>query len=128
MGSILLGWFPAALSILRIYTLRILRSMARMSSPQFETVSDFIESVGRARFESALGHPTQVVSRAIKENVMPAHWYFECRDWCREINVEVPEHLFRRSRRSPGERHQQNAKRKPRLQVPHSGNARKRAS
>lgn len=70
-----------------------------MASKRYKTVHDFIKGVGRDRFEKELGHTTQVVSRAITADVMPAHWYFDCRDWCREIGEEVPEHLFRRTHR-----------------------------
>ncbi len=64
---------------------------------RFPTVSDFLEEVGRQRFEAACGHGKQVVSRAIKKNLMPAHWYFDTRDFCEELSIPVPEHLFRQS-------------------------------
>jgi hypothetical protein len=76
---------------------------------RFDTVSEFLEHVGRSAFEKNLGHKTQVVTRAISKNEFPAHWYFGCRDWCREIGVDVPEHLFRQAKR-PTKLDQQDAK------------------
>lgn len=89
----------AALSNLRIYKLRVLRSSIAPMARRFVTVLDFVTFVGRARFERELGHSQQVISRAVSTNRMPAHWYFACRDWCREMGITVPEHLFRQCQR-----------------------------
>ncbi|WP_156127901.1 hypothetical protein [Pseudooceanicola atlanticus] len=62
-----------------------------------DTVASFLDRVGRSNFERNLGHSTQVVSRALAKNQFPAHWFFSCRDWCAEIGIEVPEHLFRQN-------------------------------
>lgn len=68
-----------------------------------KTVSDMIDTIGRGTFADRTGHGQQVISRAIRENVMPAAWYVDVRDLCAEMGVEVPEHLFRWSckRKSP---------------------------
>ena len=64
---------------------------------EFKTVSDFIDRITRARFEGALHHKTQVVTRAISDNRMPAHWFFERSDLCAEVGAAVPERLLRQS-------------------------------
>jgi hypothetical protein len=58
-------------------------------------VSDFIYSIGRAEFERSVGVMSQVVSRAIKENGIPCHWFINVRNLCDRIGVECPEHLFK---------------------------------
>ena len=73
----------------------------------------FLESVGRRRFEEAIGVSTQVVTRAIKENVMPAHWFLDVRDWCVANKFDVPEHLFRWE---PKSRSKQNVNSHPDIQ------------
>jgi hypothetical protein len=80
-----------------------------MAKQTNETVKDFIARVGRKDFEKALGHKTQVVTRAIADGVMPAHWFFACRDWCSENGIEVPEYLFRQSHTPKPGRIKQNA-------------------
>lgn len=70
-------------------------------SPTYKTVRDFIEAVGRSNFQDSLGHSTQVITRAIADDTMPAHWYVPVRDWCAEIGIVAPEHLFKWSRKPP---------------------------
>lgn len=67
----------------------------------YQTVAEFIEAVGRSTFETDLGHSSQVVSRAIVGNVMPAHWYMDIKDACSAWGVACPDHLFKWSRSSP---------------------------
>ena len=80
--------------------------MGHDRSPDVEA---FIKLVGRSRFEEALGLPTQVITRAIKANVMPAHWYFGARDLGDSLDVEVPEHLFRQTHKRPRPSNKQSA-------------------
>lgn len=65
------------------------------------TVAGFIDHVGRQKFEAELGHTPQVVTRAIRKNTMPAHWFRDVRDWCVANGFSCPEHLFQWSRPSP---------------------------
>lgn len=59
------------------------------------TFKEFLEQVGRSRFEKAINAPTQSVSRALGDGLMPAHWFRDVRDWCVANQIDVPEHLFR---------------------------------
>lgn len=61
----------------------------------FPNVKDFIDFVGRRKFQDSLGHTPQVVSRAIKNSEMPAHWYIGVRRLCNDLGVFTPEHLFK---------------------------------
>ncbi|WP_083601335.1 hypothetical protein [Wenxinia saemankumensis] len=67
-----------------------------MSADTDITVQSFLQDVGRKEFETELGVTTQVVSRAVKSNIMPAHWFFAVREFCSARSRTVPEHLFRR--------------------------------
>jgi phenylpyruvate tautomerase PptA (4-oxalocrotonate tautomerase family) len=68
---------------------------------QINSVKELIEHVGRDAFTKDLGHTPQVVSRAIIEDVMPAHWYVGVRDLCAGRGFTVPESLFKWGRKSP---------------------------
>ena len=70
--------------------LRDMRSFARM-----DTVSEFIETVGRQGFADQTGFAQQSISRAISENVMPARWYLAVRAICVARDIAVPDQLFR---------------------------------
>lgn len=86
----------SALSILRIYKLSKMRRLEVMVHNQaIPTVKALVKTIGRDRFQSALGHKPQVVSRAMAEGVMPAHWYWGVRDLCNAVGVVTPEHLFK---------------------------------
>ena len=67
-----------------------MRSLARMN-----TVSAFIETLGRQGFAEQTGFAQQSISRAISENVMPARWYLAVRAICLERDIAVPDQLFR---------------------------------
>ncbi len=60
-----------------------------------QTVTEFIEGVGRERFTAETGFAPQVISRAIVDNIMPAGWYLAVRSICERDKIGVPEHLFR---------------------------------
>ena len=60
-----------------------------------ETVADLFTALGRDRIRNELGHGQQVLSRAVSDNVMPAHWFFGLRDLCDRQGIACPEHLFR---------------------------------
>ena len=86
----------AALSNLRIYKLRnmrILRDMIDDEKPQ--TVAEFLETAGRISFQNETGFSVQLVTRAKRVGVFPAHWFWKVRDFCELRGVEVPEHLFK---------------------------------
>ena len=70
--------------------LRKMRSIARM-----DTVSAFIETLGRQGFADQTGFAQQSISRAISENVMPARWYLAVRAICVARDIAVPDRLFR---------------------------------
>ncbi|MDE4303995.1 hypothetical protein PXK30_03610 [Phaeobacter gallaeciensis] len=59
------------------------------------TLKDFLEKVDRQRFQEATGFSAQLVSRAKKEGVFPAHWFWKVRKFCADNGAQVPEHLFR---------------------------------
>lgn len=63
-----------------------------------QTVTELFATLGRDRIRRECGHGHQVLTRAVAENVMPAHWYFDIRHLCAESGIECPEHLFRRNR------------------------------
>ena len=65
--------------------LRKMRSMALM-----DTVSAFIETLGRQGFADQTGFAQQSISRAISENVMPARWYLAVRAICVARDIAVP--------------------------------------
>lgn len=65
------------------------------TNTKFDTVGQFIQFVGRKRFEAELGVKTQVVTRAIRDDLMPARWFLSVRGLCNELGVMTPEHLFR---------------------------------
>ena len=70
--------------------LRVMRSFARM-----DTVSEFIETLGRQGFAEQTGFAQQSISRAISENLMPARWYLAVRGICLARGIAVPDQLFR---------------------------------
>lgn len=59
------------------------------------TLPDFLAIVGRQRFQDEIGKSTQLMTRAIDDGMMPAHWFRDVRDWCVRNQIDVPEHLFR---------------------------------
>lgn len=61
----------------------------------FPTVADFIAQADREAFVGETGFAQQSVSRAIAENLMPASWYRDVRNFCAARDLPVPEHLFR---------------------------------
>ena len=66
-----------------------------MTKPlSFHTVEEFIAHVGRDNFQFMLGYSTQLVTRAIKTNVMPARWFLRVGKLCNVLKIEMPEHLF----------------------------------
>ena len=69
-----------------------------------QTVSEIIAQIGRADVVRGVPAPESSVSRAIKDNLMPAHWYPSMRALGSTKGVSVPLELFRWSdkRRSPG--------------------------
>lgn len=77
-----------------------------------KSVRDLLKKVGREDFLTALGHSTQVVTRAVAENKMPAHWYVGVRALCEQKGVEVSEDLFRWSRKPPSPTQNANAQKK----------------
>lgn len=86
-----------------------------VKAPSKISVREFIASVGREEFQADLGHTTQVVTRAIADGKMPAHWYVEVRDWAKARGHSAPEYLFKWSRKSP-DPSTQNANSGPRVQ------------
>ncbi len=60
-----------------------------------DTVSEFIETIGRQGFAEQTGFAQQSISRAISQNVMPARWYQAVRGLCLLRDIAVPDHLFR---------------------------------
>lgn len=70
------------------------------------TFSEFLNQVGRKRFQDAIDVSTQLVTRALNDELMPAHWFLKVRDWCVSNQIDVPEHLFRWE---PKSRNKQNA-------------------
>jgi len=72
---------------------------------KFETVREFVEFLDRKRFQDTLGHSAQVVTRAIRDNQMPAHWFIGVRGLCNEIGVMTPEHLFKWTHPEPSNKH-----------------------
>ena len=77
-------------AIRALIILRVVRSFARM-----DTVSEFIEILGRQGFADQTGFAQQSISRAISENVMPARWYLAVRAICLARGIVVPDQLFR---------------------------------
>ena len=62
---------------------------------RMDTVSEFIEALGRQGFADQTGFAQQSISRAISENVMPARWYLAVRAICLARDIAVPDELFR---------------------------------
>ena len=60
-----------------------------------KTVTEFLNTVGRQDFRASTGIPEQSLTRAISDNLMPAAWFRDVRDFCTERGIEVPEGLFR---------------------------------
>ena len=67
--------------------------MEHSKTPQ--TVSDFLDLVGRLKFQQATRAGTQSVTRAKFDGVFPDGWYWRTRNFCDDIGMEIPEHLFR---------------------------------
>ena len=59
------------------------------------TVAEWIGHVGRKDFEAITGKSKQLVTRAIKEGVMPSNGFTEVSDFGLQKSVPVPRHLFR---------------------------------
>jgi len=75
---------------LRIYKLRKMRINNLMTE-----VSKFLEEVGRDRLVVRFGFRSQDISRAVRENKFPSGWFPYIRALCEELELAVPEHLFR---------------------------------
>lgn len=58
------------------------------------TVEELFEKIGRADLQKRLDVSAQVMSRAKKQNRMPANWFLLVRDMCRSAGVKFPEDLF----------------------------------
>lgn len=85
-----------ALRILRIAMVSILRSIAGMiQKPAPQTIKDLIEVADRPTFEKEVGVKTQLVTRALSEDVMPPRWYIAVRNYCVSRGFAVPDHLFK---------------------------------
>ena len=69
-----------------------------MAQHPYPSVRAFIDDVGRGPFEQAVGVKTQLVTRALSDNLFPSGWFITIRDWCEDIGKPVPENLFRWSR------------------------------
>ena len=65
-----------------------------------QTVTELFAAIGRERIRKEAGYGQQVLSRAVTDNLMPAHWYFDIRRMCEEDGIPCPEHLFRRRAKS----------------------------
>lgn len=65
-----------------------------MADDNTETVEQFVAEVTRPVMRGALGVSTQVISRAVAENRMPASWYLALREVCLRLGRDVPDHLF----------------------------------
>lgn len=86
-----------AISILRIYKLsKLLRlpPMMNEKSPPI-TLDEFLEKAGRQRFRKAIGRSEQLMTRAVRDGLMPSGWFIDVRNWCVTNKIDVPEHLFR---------------------------------
>lgn len=87
---------------MRIYKLNVLRSMSDMKTDTKQmNMKEFLDAVGRKKFQDETGHSMQVVSRAVKNGLMPAHWFYGVREFCRANDFVAPEHLFQWSHPSP---------------------------
>lgn len=62
------------------------------------TVTELFAALGRDRIRRETGHGHQVLSRAVVENIMPSHWFFDFRRMCDADGIECPEQLFRRAK------------------------------
>lgn len=74
---------------------RPLHNFLHSTSHHQGELNDFIYLIGRSEFEQFVGISPQVVSRALKENAMPCHWYMRVKALCAEIGIECPDHLFK---------------------------------
>lgn len=63
--------------------------------PAPKTIEDLIGLDGRQTFEKEIGVKTQLVTRALAEEVMPPRWYLAVRKFCEARGVGVPDHLFK---------------------------------
>ena len=81
---------------MRIYKLLKLFSLQNMEHfHKHGTVTEFLDEVGRIGFQNAIHVGTQSVTRAKTEGFFPDGWYWKTRNYCDEIGVRTPEHLFR---------------------------------
>ncbi len=81
--------------------------------PPFESVSAFLDFIGRKAMMEVNHQQPQAMTRAAKVGVMPAHWFFATRDHMHKAHpgVPVPEHLFRHTHsRNPSLTASQNEK------------------
>ncbi|NSY36842.1 hypothetical protein [Leisingera sp. ANG59] len=67
--------------------------MSEENKPQ--TVADFLEVAERAQFQKETGFSVQLVTRAKRVGLFPAHWFWTVREYCDRRGIEVPEHLFK---------------------------------
>lgn len=63
--------------------------------PAPQTIKDLIEIADRQTFEKEVAVKTQLVTRALADNIMPTRWYIAVRDYCAARGFDVPDHLFK---------------------------------
>lgn len=61
------------------------------NKPNFETVADVVEYIGKERMASVLAVSVGQVNRAIRENRMSASWSAFCK---KDTGVELSDSLF----------------------------------
>lgn len=67
--------------------------MESMTNPK--TLAEFLSTVDRRRFQEETGYSAQLISRAKREGLFPAHWFWTVREYCERHGLDVPEHLFK---------------------------------
>lgn len=72
------------------------------------TVREWLEHVGRPKYQRYMGKSAQLLNRAAREdvNLFPASWYMQSCDFGRDNGVPVPPHLFRWERKAPGKQNE----------------------
>ncbi|KIC19632.1 hypothetical protein RA21_03845 [Leisingera sp. ANG-DT] len=60
-----------------------------------ETVANFLDVADRVQFQKETGFSVQLVTRAKRVGLFPAHWFWAVRSYCQKHGIEVPEHLFK---------------------------------
>lgn len=95
---------------MRIYIILKMSILHRMKQKTSPTLSGFLDLVGRKAFQDRTGFSVNLVTRAKKDRVFPAHWFWKIRELCEDLEIEVPEHLFRGHPKAPVESHQRPTK------------------